>query len=70
MVSMGFSGQMSVIVLAGDVVGIVRIQTLGAIWVGKLISEVFLINIEHLRAISVMLFAYRAVMQLGGLESG
>ena len=68
--SIGFSGQISVIVLAGAVGGVIRIQMSGAIWVGRLMSDVFQICIEHFKVISGMLFAYRDVMHVGGFEIG
>ena len=70
MVFMGCSGQIIVILVVEAVVGVVMSQMLGAIWVGRLISEVFLIFTEHLRVMSGVLFVYRAIMQLGGLASG
>ena len=57
-------------VLTGAVASVVSIQTSGAIWVGRLVVVVLHICKEHLEAISVLLFAYRAVMQVGGLASG
>ena len=69
-VSIDFSGQINVMVFAGAAGGVVRIQTSGAIWVGKLVSDAFHICMEHFKAISFMLFAYRAVVHDGGLESG
>ena len=69
-VSIAFSRQISVIVLAGAAGGVVRIQMSGAIWVAKLVSDAFCICIEHFKAISIVLFTYRAVMHDGGLESG
>ena len=67
---MGFSGHTKVMVLTGAVAGIVSIKTSGAIWVGKLVQVVLYIYKEHLEAIPVLLFAYRAAMQVGGLASG
>ena len=69
-VSIAFSGQINVIVLAGAAGGVVRIQTSGAIWAGKLVSNAFSICREHFKVISVVLFAYKAAMHDGGLESG
>ena len=70
MVSMGFSGHISVMVFVGAVTGVVSIQTSGAIWVGRLVVEALHICREHLEAISAFFFAYRAAMQDGGLASG
>ena len=70
MVSMGFSGHISVMVLVGAVTGVVSIQTSGAIWVGRLVVEALCIYKEHLEAISTLFFAYRAAMQVGGLANG
>ena len=39
MVSMGFSGHINVMAFVGAVTGVVRIQTSGAIWVGRLVAE-------------------------------
>ena len=68
-VSMGFSGHIKVMVLTGAVANVVSIQTSGAIWVGKLVVIVLHICKEHLEAIPVLLFAYRAAIQGGGLAS-
>ena len=68
-VSMGFLGHIKVMVLTGVVAGVVSIQTSGAIWVGRLVVVVLHICKEHLEAIPVLLFAYRAAMQVGGLPS-
>ena len=69
-VSMGFSGYINVMVFVGAVTGVVRIQTSGATWVGRLVIEALCIYKEHLEAISALPFAYRAAMQDGGLTSG
>ena len=61
-VSMGFSGHIKVMVLAGAVASVVSIPTSGAIWVGRLVVVVLHICKEHLEAIPVLLFAYRAAM--------
>ena len=53
-------------VFAGAASGVVRIQTSGAIWVGKFIPDTFHICSEHFEVISTMLFAYRVVVQDGG----
>ena len=57
-------------VFAGAVSGVVRIQTSGAIWVGKFISDVFCICSEHLEAICTVLFVYRAAIQDDGFAKG
>ena len=69
MVSMGFSGHINVMEFVGDVTGVVRIQTSGSIWVGRLVVEALHICKEHLEVISALLFAHRAAMQDGGLAS-
>ena len=69
-VSMGFLGHIKVMVLTGVVAGVVSIQTSGATWVGRLVVVILHICKEHLEAIPVLLFAYRAAMQVGGLASG
>ena len=61
---MGFSGCINVMVLVGAVAGVVSIQTSGAIWVGRLVMVDLHICKEHLEAIPVLLFAYRAAMGL------
>ena len=66
-VFMGFSRHIKIMVLTGAVASVVSIQTSGAIWVGKLVVVVLHICKEHLEAIPVLLFAYRAAMQVGGL---
>ena len=69
-VSMGFSRHIKVMVLTGAVADVVSIQTSGAIWVDKVVVVVLHICKEHLEAIPLLLFAYRAAMQVGGLASG
>ena len=69
-VSMGFSGHINVMVLVGAVAGVGSIQTSGAIWVGRLVVVALCICKEYLEAISVLLFVYRATMQVGGLANG
>ena len=59
MVSMAFLGHINVMVFAGAASGFVRIQTSGAIWVDKFISDAFHICIEHFEVISTVPFAYR-----------
>ena len=70
MASMAFSGHINVMVFTGAVSGVVRIQTSGAIWVGKFVSEAFHIYNEHFEVISTVLFAYRTIIQDGGFASG
>ena len=66
---MGFSEHIKVMVVTGAVDGVVSIQTSGVIWVGRLVVVVFHICKEHLEAMPVLLFAYRAAMHVGGLAS-
>ena len=66
---MGFSGHINVMVLIGTVAGVVSIQTSGVIWAGRLVVVVLHICKEHLEAMPVLLFAYRADMHVGGLAS-
>ena len=70
MVSMGFSGHISVMMFVGAVTGVVRIQTSGAIWLGRLVTEALHICSEHLEVISALPLTYRAAMQDGGLANG
>ena len=42
MVSMPFSGHINVMVFTGAAISVVRIQTFGAIWVGKLVIDALL----------------------------
>ena len=70
MVSMAFSGHINVMVFTGAASCVVRIQTSGAIWVGKFVSDAFHICSEHFEVISAVLFAYRAAIQDGGFASG
>ena len=69
-VSVAFSGHISMMVLAGTESGVVRIQTSGDICVGKFISEVFLICNEHCKVISAERLAYRAVTHDGRFAKG
>ena len=69
-VSIAFSGHINVMVFAGAASGVVRIQTSGAIWVGKFESDAFHICSEHFELISAVLFAYRAAIQDGGFGKG
>ena len=57
-------------VFTGAVGGVVRIQTSGAIWVGKFVSDIFHICSEHFEEISAVLFAYRAGIPYSGFASG
>ena len=70
MVSMAFSGHISVMVLAWAESGVMRIQTSGDIWVGKFKFDAFCICNEHCEVISAVLLAYRAVTQDGGFAKG
>ena len=70
MVSVAFLGYINVMVFAGAASGVVRIQTFGAIWVGKFIPDAFHIYNEHFKVISTVLFAYRAAIQDGGFAKG
>ena len=70
MVSIAFSGHINVMVFAGAVGGVVRVQTPGAIWVGKLVSDAFCICSEHFEVMSAVLFAYKAIIQDGGFPNG
>ena len=66
---MGFSGHINVMVLIGAVTGVVIIQTSGVIWAGRLVVVVLHICKEHLEAMPVLLFVYRAALHVGGLAS-
>ena len=70
MVCMGFSGHINVMVFSGTVTGVVRIQTSGAIWVGRVVAEALCICSEHFEVISSVLFAYKAAIQDGGFGNG
>ena len=67
---MAFSGHINVMVFAGAASGVERIQTSGAIWVGKFVSDAFSICSEHFEVISAVLFAYRAAIQEDGFANG
>ena len=69
-VSMAFLGHINVMVFAEAASGVVRIQTSGAIWVGRFIPDVFHICNEHFKVISAVLLAYRAAIQDGGFAKG
>ena len=62
MVSMAFSGHIDVMVFAGAASGVVRIQTSGAIWVGKFVSDAFCICSGHFDIISTVPFVYEAAI--------
>ena len=70
MVPMAFSGHINVMVFTGTASGVVRIQTSGAIWVGKFVSDAFHICSEHFEVKSIVLFAYQAAIQDGGFANG
>ena len=70
MVSMAFSGYMSVMVFAGAASGVVRIQTSGAIWVGKFVFDAFHNCHEHFEVMPAVLFAYKAAIQGGRFANG
>ena len=70
MVSMAFPGHINVMVFTGASIGVMRIQTFGAIWVGRLVTEALGIYNEHLEVISAVLFAYKAAIQNGGFANG
>ena len=57
-------------VFVGAVTGVVRIQTSGAIWVGRVVADALHICNEHFEAKSTLLFAYRAAIQEGGFANG
>ena len=67
---MGFSGHINVMLFAGTVTGVVRIQTFGAILVGRVVAQGLNICNEHFEVISTMLFAYKAAIQDGGFANG
>ena len=64
---MAFSGHINVMVLTGAAIGVVIIQTSGAIWVGRLVTEALHIYNEQFELISTVLFVYKAAIQDGGL---
>ena len=70
MLSMPYLGHISIMVFAWAASGVVRIQTSGDIWVGKLTSDAFRICNEHCEVISAVLLAYRAVIQDCGFAKG
>ena len=67
---MVFSGHINVMVFTGAATGVVRIQTSGAIWVGRLVTEALHICNEHFEVISTVLFAYKAAIQDGWFANG
>ena len=70
MVAMGFSEHINVMVFTGAVMGVVRIQTSGVIWVGRVVAQALHTSNEHFAVISTLLFAYKAAMQDGGFANG
>ena len=60
----------NVMVFAGAAIGVVRIQTSGAIWVGRLVTEALHTCNEHFEVISTVIFAYKAAIQDGGFANG
>ena len=64
------AGHINVMVFTGAAIGLVRIQTSGAIWVGRLVTDAFCIYSEHFEVISTVLFAYKAAIQDGGFANG
>ena len=70
MVSVAFSGHISMIMLAGAESGVVRIQISDDIYVGRFTSEVFLICNEHFEVISAGFLAYRAETHDDGFAKG
>ena len=69
-VSVAFSGQIIIMVLAAVESWVVRIQTSGDNWVGKFMFDVFCICNEHCAVISSVLLVYRAAPQDGGFAKG
>ena len=67
---MAFAGHINVMVFTGDAIGVVRILTSGAIWVGRLVTEALHICNEQFEVISAVLFAYKAAIQDGGFANG
>ena len=67
---MGFSGHINVKVFTGAVTGVVRIQTSGAIWVGRVVAQALCTCNEHFAVISSVLFVYKAAIQDGGFANG
>ena len=65
-ISMAFSGHISVMVFTGAAIREVRIQTSTFIWVGKLVIDAFCIYSEHFEVISAVFFAYKVAIQDGG----
>ena len=51
-------------------IGVVRIQTSGAIWVGRLVTDALHICNEHFEVISIVHFAYEGDIQDGGFANG
>ena len=59
-----------IMVFAGAVTGVVRIQTSCAIWVGRIVTEALHICNEHFEVISAEFFAYKIAIQDGGFANG
>ena len=70
MVFVAFSGHINVMVFCGAAIGVVRILTSGAIWVGKLVIDAFCTYSEHFEVIFTVLFVYKASIQDGGFANG
>ena len=64
-----FSEHINVMVFTGAAIGVVRIQTSGTIWVGRLVTDALHICNEHFEVISAVLFAYKAAIQDGRLAN-
>ena len=58
---MAFSGHINVMVFAGAAISVVRIQTFGAIWIGKLVTDALHICNEHFEVILHIKLQYRRV---------
>ena len=67
---MALSRHISVMVFAGAAIGVVRIQTSGAIWVGKLVIHAFHICSDNFEVISTVFLAYKAAIQDDGFDNG
>ena len=69
-VSMGFSGDIRLMVSVGAEVGVVSIQTSGVICVGRGMAVDLCSCREHFDFMLAALLAYRAVMHVGGFAKG
>ena len=67
MVSMAFSAHINVMVFARAVSGVVSIQTSGAIWVGKFVSDAFQNCNDNFEVISTVLFDIELLYRMVGL---